>query len=89
MSNWNKPILAQPGAGMSVLVNTLSATPGAKPVVLDIGPSCQSFLSVDGRSICGIATCNVPRPTTSGDLRRASSLSLSYLAFRSGKVHVW
>ena len=56
MSNWNKPILAQPGAGMSVLVNTLSATPGAKPVVLDIGPSCQSFLSVDGRSTGGFVS---------------------------------
>lgn len=50
-------------------------------------PTNQSAVySMLRTGICGIATCNVPRTTTSGGLRRASSLSLSYLAFRSGTV---
>lgn len=47
MSEWNKSVVAQPGAGMSVLSNTLAGVPGSKPVVVDIGPSSQSFLAAE------------------------------------------
>lgn len=49
MSEWNKSVVAQPGAGMSVLSNTLTGAPGAKPVVFDVGPSSRSFLSAKER----------------------------------------
>lgn len=50
MSEWNKPVFAQPGAGMSVLANTLEAVPGAKPIVVDVGPSARDFVTAPPRT---------------------------------------
>lgn len=50
MSEWNKPVIAQPGAGMSVLANILAAVPGAKPIVVDVGPSSRDFVTAPPRA---------------------------------------
>lgn len=50
MPEWNKPVVAQPGSGMSFLSNALADVPGAKPVVVDVGLSSHTFLSAPARS---------------------------------------
>lgn len=50
MSEWNKPVIAQPGAGMSVLANTLAVVPGAKQIVVDVGPSSRDFVTAPPRA---------------------------------------
>ena len=50
MPEWNKPVVAQPGSGMSFLSNALADVPGAKPVVVDVGLSSHTFLSAPPRS---------------------------------------
>lgn len=50
MSDWNKPVVAQAGSGMSVLSNALADVPGAKLVVVDVGQSSETFLSAPPRA---------------------------------------
>lgn len=50
MSDWNKPVVAQAGSGMSILSNALADAPGAKLVVVDVGQSSEKFLSAPPRS---------------------------------------
>ena len=50
MSDWNKPVVAQAGSGMSILSNALADVPGAKLVVVDVGQSSETFLSAPPRS---------------------------------------
>lgn len=50
MPDFNKSIVAQPGSGMSFMVNALADAPGAKLVVVDVGQSSETFLSAPPRS---------------------------------------
>lgn len=50
MPEWNKPVVAQPGSGMSFLSNALADVPGARIVVVDVGQSSQTLLSAPPRS---------------------------------------
>lgn len=50
MSDWNKPVVAQAGSGMSILSNALADVPGAKLVVVDVGQSSETFLSAPPRA---------------------------------------
>lgn len=50
MPDFNKSVVAQPGSGMSFLANALAEVPGAKTVVVDVGPSSQTLLSAPPRS---------------------------------------